>query len=110
LEPKLQKDVTTFSFGENWLSYLNTVSIAQQSAASEDIHAWLGADGVEGKRIIDIGCGSGIHSLAFYRMGAEPLVSFDADISSVEATQKLWKEQGAPVYESPAQRRWHLFV
>jgi 2-polyprenyl-6-hydroxyphenyl methylase/3-demethylubiquinone-9 3-methyltransferase len=96
LKPNLQKDVTTFSFGENWKAYLKNASIEDQHAAAQDISEWLGEDRVKGRSVVDIGCGSGIHSLAFHRMGAKKVISFDADIHSVEATRKLWQEAGEP--------------
>ncbi len=88
----------TFSFGENWQSYLKTVSQASILSAQQDIESWLGAATIKGKKILDIGCGSGIHSLVYFLLGAGELVSFDVDPKSVEATAHLWKQAGKPAH------------
>lgn len=97
-----QKEHITFSFGENWKKFLNTVGEKEISKAREDIKQWVGEENILNKKIIDIGSGSGIHSLAFYLMGAKELISFDYDIYSVEATRELWKKAGSP-------SNWNLF-
>jgi 2-polyprenyl-3-methyl-5-hydroxy-6-metoxy-1,4-benzoquinol methylase len=90
------QDDVTFSFGENWKAFLETVDAAALASATDDITAWLGEGGVRGARILDVGCGSGLHSLAFHLMGAREVVSFDFDRHSVEATRDLWTQAGAP--------------
>src|SRR5664279_3675573 len=86
----------TFSFGENWKAFVKTISPKSIASAKKDIVDWLGEEGVRGKSILDIGCGSGIHSLVFHSLGAEKVVSFDADKNSVEATLSLWEKSGSP--------------
>jgi SAM-dependent methyltransferase len=51
---------------------------------------------VRNKRVLDIGCGSGIHSRAFWELGATEVFSFDVDPNSVAATHSQWEQQGAP--------------
>jgi len=87
----------TFSFGKNWKSYLNTVSEGSLSLTRKDILEWLPAEDIKGKRILDIGSGSGVHSLVFNELGARELVSFDYDPFSVEATTRSWSMAGKPV-------------
>ena len=60
----------TFSFGENWEDYLNHVSELQIEEAKSDILEWLTKEEIESKKVLDIGSGSGIHSLAFQKLGA----------------------------------------
>jgi SAM-dependent methyltransferase len=86
----------TFSFGQNWKSFLKEASQEAFRLADQDIREWLGADFTAGKRVLDIGCGSGIHSLSFFSQGAAELVSFDVDRHSVEATRSLWEKAGRP--------------
>jgi 2-polyprenyl-6-hydroxyphenyl methylase/3-demethylubiquinone-9 3-methyltransferase len=86
----------SFSFGENWKDFVKTVSEEALLAARADVAQWLGEAGVRGRRVLDIGCGSGIHSLGFYSLGAQELVSFDLDPKSVEATRSLWEKAGKP--------------
>ena len=64
--------------------------------ARSDIEEWLGPAGVEGKTVLDIGCGSGVHSLCFHMLGAKEVVSLDVDPHSVETTKLLWERAGRP--------------
>ena len=96
VEQKLNNEQITFSFGKNWRSYLDTVDEDAVERARLNIEAWLGADAVAGKRVLDIGSGSGIHSLCFHLLGARALLSFDLDPHSVGATRALWEKAGRP--------------
>ncbi|MFQ5691211.1 MAG: class I SAM-dependent methyltransferase [Gemmatimonadota bacterium] len=86
----------TFSFGQNWQDYLSSVSLADTQRAIQDIEYWLGSSSVVGKRIADIGCGSGIQSLAFHLLGARHVHSVDVDPKSLEASRTLWDEAQRP--------------
>ena len=79
----------TFSFGENWEDYLNSVAEDEIEEAKEDIQKWLSNEEVNDKSILDIGSGSGIHSLAFQLLGAKEILSVDYDIASVRATSYI---------------------
>lgn len=94
-----------FPFGENWLDFLRVLSGDHILEAEKALRLFLGDINLEGKRFLDIGSGSGLHSLAARKMGAE-VVSFDNDLQSVACTRelkfryfsndKLWKiEQGS---------------
>jgi 2-polyprenyl-6-hydroxyphenyl methylase/3-demethylubiquinone-9 3-methyltransferase len=89
-------DEITFSFGRNWSNYLSVVGDEHIQAAVADIEEWLGRDAVRGKSVIDVGSGSGLHALAFHRLGADPVRSFDHDPASVQATRTLHEREGAP--------------
>lgn len=86
----------TFSFGENWESFLRTISQDAIDSAQSNITTWLGPDTVSGKTVLDIGSGSGLHSLCFYLAGAKEIVSFDVDRHSIQATQSLWEKSNKP--------------
>jgi len=92
----MENEPVTFSFGENWRSYLDTISKESIRKARSDIEEWLGTERVVGKRVLDIGCGSGIHSLCYYMLGAKEVLSFDLDPKSVESTRLLWERSGRP--------------
>ncbi|HEY2372337.1 MAG TPA: class I SAM-dependent methyltransferase [Gaiellaceae bacterium] len=49
----------------------------------------LGLTTLEGTSFLDVGCGSGLFSLAAARLGAARIHSFDFDSSSVAATRTL---------------------
>lgn len=86
----------TFAFGKNWQSFLKTASPDAFQGARADIESWLGAERLKGKTVVDVGCGSGIHSLCFTGLGAARLVSLDVDVNSVDATRSLWQQAGRP--------------
>ncbi len=77
-----------FPFGENWKNYLNVLSDEHILEAEKALGIFLGATDLRGKRFLDIGSGSGLHSLAACRMGAE-VVAFDYDPQSVACTHEL---------------------
>jgi ribosomal protein L11 methylase PrmA len=72
-------DKVTFSFGKNWLDYVSTITDKDIEYAKSDISEWLGREFIRDKEVVDIGSGSGIHSLAFYLLGAKKIYSFDYD-------------------------------
>ncbi len=92
----MQTEKITFSFGENWKGLLKNISEEQIQNAISDITEWLGTDFVTGKSVLDIGSGSGIHSLGFYMLNASQIYSFDYDPASVEATKSVWTKAGKP--------------
>jgi 2-polyprenyl-6-hydroxyphenyl methylase/3-demethylubiquinone-9 3-methyltransferase len=86
----------TFSFGKNWMDYNRTVTQKEIDKAEEDLVYWVGKENIEGKRVLDLGSGSGIHSLGLLALGAKELVSFDYDPNSVTATTEHWEKKGRP--------------
>lgn len=87
----------TFSFGKNWESFLKIADQEVFDMAREDIVNWLsGRIDLKGKRIIDIGSGSGLHSFVMHTMEPALLHSFDYDPHSVSATKSLWEKAGSP--------------
>jgi SAM-dependent methyltransferase len=76
-----------FQFGENWSSFLSVVDESHIAEATARLSELLGD--ISGKAFLDIGSGSGIHSLAAVRLGASRVVSFDYDPKSVSCTQEM---------------------
>ena len=87
-------DSTRFSFGENWLKYLEEMPSSAPAQMAAYVADWLGAD-LSGRRMADVGSGQGLTSLCAYQAGAQ-IVSFDVDAASVEATRQLWDRAGRP--------------
>ena len=77
-----------FEFGDNWTRFIKaSLSESRVRIAQKHLLSFLGRDGLSGKTFLDIGCGSGLHSLAAFRAGAEQITSFDYDPKSVAATR-----------------------
>jgi len=77
-----------FAFGENWKRYLRSVDDQRIAAAEASVRRMLATDNLRDKRFLDIGCGSGLFSLAARRLGAA-VFSFDYDPQSVGCAQEL---------------------
>lgn len=87
-----------FAFGKNWAEYARKITEQEIAEAQRGLVRLLGGERLDGKRFLDIGCGSGVHSLAALRMGAAQVVAIDLDADSV-ATARALLERHAP--ESP---------
>ena len=90
-----QRMKSRFGFGRNWKKYLSTLSDADIEIARESLLTMIsGADGtvtaktIEGKRFLDVGCGSGLFSLCARSAGCK-VVSFDYDPDSVSCAKEL---------------------
>ena len=77
-----------FGFGANWVRYLRHISETKIIAATADLAALLALPSLTDLTLLDIGSGSGIHSLAAVRLGAT-VTSFDYDYDSVACTRSL---------------------
>lgn len=74
-----------FGFGENWKAYAACIGEDRVLSAEKSLDEMLGKWALTGKTFADIGCGSGLFSLAALRLGASRVFSFDYDGDSVEA-------------------------
>lgn len=77
-----------FEFGKNWRSFLARLDAERIDAAEASLCRLLGVRSLAGKRFLDLGCGSGLFSLAAHRLGAE-VVSLDFDPASVACAEAL---------------------
>jgi len=77
-----------FAFGKNWQAFLDVLTEAHITEAQKSLSTFLGTTDLSGKRFLDIGSGSGLHSLVARRMGAS-VHSFDYDPESVACTREL---------------------
>ena len=82
-----------FAFGENWKSFLATLDEDRIEQATASLTGMLGTDDLAGRHFLDLGCGSGLFSLAAHRLGAKVL-SIDYDPDSVGCTQQLRDQFG----------------
>ena len=77
-----------FRFGRNWCRFLNHLDESRIAEAEQSLRMRLNVETLAGQTFLDIGCGSGLFSLAARRLGA--LVhSFDFDTESVACAVEL---------------------
>ncbi|MBI3860448.1 MAG: methyltransferase domain-containing protein [Planctomycetia bacterium] len=80
---------THFEFGRNWSSYAGLIDEERVAEAVRGLERLAGAGGLSGKTFLDIGCGSGLHSLAALRLGALRVLAVDLDPQSVATTRQV---------------------
>jgi 2-polyprenyl-6-hydroxyphenyl methylase/3-demethylubiquinone-9 3-methyltransferase len=86
-----------FEFGKNWKNYIEqSFNQEKVEVSKKHILNFLERSHLEGLRFLDIGCGSGLHSLGALQLGAAEVMSFDYDNKSVEAASMLYKYAGEP--------------
>jgi 2-polyprenyl-3-methyl-5-hydroxy-6-metoxy-1,4-benzoquinol methylase len=89
LPKDLTKLETHFAFGQNWSDYSDKIRDEQIVEAKNALQRLLGNEALAGKRFLDIGCGSGLHSLAALQLGAAEVVAMDLDPESVNTTERV---------------------
>ena len=77
-----------FEFGANWARFLKRLTPERIATAEQSLKRTLGVETLKCRRFLDIGSGSGLFSLAAYRLGAI-VHSFDYDPLSVACTREL---------------------
>ena len=97
---------TRFEFGENWKSFLRHLDEDRIDQACRSLGTLTGMDDslnrpLAGKTFLDLGSGSGLFSLAAFRMGAQ-VVSIDYDPQCVACTDQLRRRESAP------DERWRI--
>lgn len=81
-------DERRFAFGKNWQRFLACLNDQRIATAEESIRRLLHCDSLHGRSFLDVGCGSGLFSLAARRLGAR-VRSFDYDTDSVGCCEEL---------------------
>ena len=77
-----------FEFGKNWINFIRNLSRQQISESKRALIDLIGSDNLDGKKFLDVGCGSGLMSLVARELGAK-VISFDFDKNSVNCSKKL---------------------
>jgi 2-polyprenyl-6-hydroxyphenyl methylase/3-demethylubiquinone-9 3-methyltransferase len=90
-----------FEFGRNWRQFLELLDDTRIERAQEALSSMLRVSNLSDQRFLDIGCGSGLSSLAARRLGAE-VCSFDYDAESVSCTKELRRRF------FPGDQRWTI--
>ncbi len=84
-----------FAFGANWADYAQRIDSQRIEAAEQGLHKLVAADDWQGRRVLDIGCGSGLHALAALRSGAAAVHAIDLDPDSVSTATALLRQHQA---------------
>ena len=83
-----------FEFGKNWSDFLRRLTPERIERAKSSLREMLGRERLDGLDFLDIGCGSGVFSLAAHELGAR-VHSFDYDPYSVGCAAQLRTRAGA---------------
>jgi len=86
---KLRSVESHFKFGENWRSFVDTLSKRSIEEAERGLTRLFPKGELRRHRFLDIGCGSGLHMLAAQRLGATEIVGIDLDSVSVQTAETL---------------------
>lgn len=76
-----------FRFGENWASFSRHLTETQLAEARASLQRLLDMESLEDHTFLDIGCGSGLFSIAAAQLGARQVVGIDIDPVSVRTSQ-----------------------
>jgi 2-polyprenyl-3-methyl-5-hydroxy-6-metoxy-1,4-benzoquinol methylase len=83
-------DKITFSFGENWVDFINHyLNETRIKEAEKSLSDFLRLQKLDGLSFFDIGCGSGLFSLAACKLGASKIISCDIDPLSIKCCEYL---------------------
>jgi 2-polyprenyl-3-methyl-5-hydroxy-6-metoxy-1,4-benzoquinol methylase len=86
-----------FGFGKNWLDFIQKNFEGEKvQIAKGHILSFMEKENLNGLTFLDIGCGSGIHSIAALDAGAASVHGFDYDQNSVLATKWIQNQIGCP--------------
>ena len=77
---------THYEFGKNWETYSSQLDESRISSARSRLESIIGKENLLNKTLLDIGSGSGLHSVAACRLGARHVTAIDIDEVSTATT------------------------
>jgi SAM-dependent methyltransferase len=100
----MDEDGYVFPFGKNWDSFVRKrLNRRRIEISKKHILDFLEVPTLSGLYFLDVGCGSGLSSLAALEAGAAKIVSFDSDPDSVRVAQRVRGMKGDP-------QRWTILL
>jgi 2-polyprenyl-3-methyl-5-hydroxy-6-metoxy-1,4-benzoquinol methylase len=78
-----------YEFGKNWSAFVKNINELNIIKAEQSLLKLVGPKELEDKSFLDIGCGSGLHSLAALRQGAKKVLAVDIDPVSVATARSV---------------------
>ncbi len=95
LEEK-RRQLSVFDFGANWKDFSEKkLDAAKLAAAEASLKTLLGSEDLRGLSFLDVGCGSGIFSIAAQRLGVSRALGVDVNETAVEVSRKNAVAAGA---------------
>jgi 2-polyprenyl-6-hydroxyphenyl methylase/3-demethylubiquinone-9 3-methyltransferase len=83
-------DVSThYRFGDNWSRFARGLTEEQRASARSELARFVGVERLSGATFLDLGSGSGVHSLAALELGVSSLSAVDFDPESVRTTEEV---------------------
>ena len=90
-------DNKPFAFGKNWESFVKSyLNRERTDEAQKSLIEFCDGYTLKGKSFLDVGCGSGMFSLAAYKLGSSKILSFDVDPDSIRCCEYLREKEGNP--------------
>jgi SAM-dependent methyltransferase len=89
-----------FKFGENWASFSKNIDESRIEDAMRSLKALFGENGIANQSFLDLGCGSGLFSIAATQLGARKVLGVDVDPLSVDTSQcnaTQWLKDLSPI-------------
>lgn len=86
-----------FNFGKNWLNYSKTIKDEDLEIMKESLINLIGLENIKDKTFLDIGCGSGLFSIAAKKLRTKKVVGIDIlpdSIKSSEENKERFNVQG----------------
>jgi SAM-dependent methyltransferase len=108
------KDVRShFAFGKNWASYAAGIGEIQIEEAKKGLLKLIPVEDFKDRSFLDIGCGSGLNSLAAAQLGVGRILAIDIDTDCIATSQSLlskndisipWEVKTLSVFDLDAER------
>jgi len=78
-----------FDFGSNWEAFSDRwIDAERVDVAVRSLQSLLGRDNLNGVSFLDVGCGSGLFSIAAYRLGASRIMGIDINPRCIEVSER----------------------
>ena len=86
---KLKSVGSHFAFGKNWDSYSALIDRPRIDEAKKALLRLIPQQDFRGRSFLDIGCGSGLHTLAAAELGVARVLALDLDPDSVATARAV---------------------
>ena len=78
-----------FDFGSNWEAFSEQrIDTQRVAVAVQSLKSLLQRDALNGMSFLDVGCGSGLFSIAAYRLGASHVTGIDINPRCIEVSER----------------------